>query len=1572
MRNVSSKVANCKLLHFIPTFSITTILILFLSLVIHSVTLGQSLTGVRLAGGITAERYPTSVGVRTLMINNEKNITFKIKSTSSTTINRSFKLYMMPLPSGTPMIVWSGVLTFTPNQTLSLDRTTNTELGTVVTQNIGSYRLELRGSNSSDINTVTPTSPLVSPVTGYNPISIKIISDAPQLTLLTETIGTAAVRYPVSIGALKLQTQKEKNISFSIRNLSSGAISRALKLYIVPQPSGTPVVVWEGVINFAGNQTLSFNRFNYADLGTIVTEGPGFYKLEIRGSDVPDLTTVTPTSPLVPVTTTARNPVTIEIVECPDDYLAISPADPITVCDNGTVDLSVIYSPNFTYQWRFNGVDIPGANTNIYTASVSGSYDLVTAKIGCPSFTSPAVNVTVYAPIIATITGLAAQYSNQDPAVTLSGTPAGGFFTGPGISGNQFDPGTAGPGTHTIIYSGNYLGCDYATTQQVIVIDCPASISITPSGSLVNCDNTPQIFTATNDPTYTYQWQKDNIDIPGANFDSYTATVSGNYQVIVSKAGCATLTSNTTNLIIVPVLTPAISGLAAQYSNQDPSVTLSGTPAGGTFSGPGMSGNQFSPNIAGPGTHVITYSGDISGCPYTISQSVTVVDCPSNITITPSGNITNCNNTPQNFTTVNDPTYTYQWQKDNTDIPGANSDSYLATVSGSYKVIVSKSGCANVISNVSVLTIVPVINPTISGLAPQYSNQAPPVNLTGTPAGGTFTGPGISGNQFFPGIAGVGTHAITYSGDVNGCPYSITRNVTVIDCPASITVSPSGPLTLCNNGTQLLTASTGVGYVYQWQRNNMNIFGANNDTYMVGGNFSGNYRVIVSKIGCSSVISNVVNITFNPPIVASITGLNNTYSISDLPVTMTGSPAGGTFTGPGVSGNQFDPSIAGIGNHVITYSGTFNGCPYSVNKNVRVQSCPNSITITADGPIRVCYGQDVTLSTPFDPTFSYQWQKDNVDIPGANSNAYVVTESGGYKLIASKPGCPTLTSNAIDIVVEDQIFVSINVDPIFYVTDPAFIMTATPPGGIFSGNGVVGNSFIPSVAGVGVHTIYYSGNFNGCPFIDSVSVEVLPAGCTELKYWSDNLNLGGQFFSIIDFDNDGMNDLVTQKVNPGRLNFYRNNGGGFDPPISMVVLPFPKTELPFTGHSENSKLFHTDFDGDGIKDLLITFSNVGMNGCSNDVVRIYWGVAFPPYYNAASFTNLNIGGNSCVNAYAIDFDSDGDKDVFIESAVNEMMYRNDGAHVFTSVTTVSTSLGIDFSVHDWNMDGIEDLLGVDYGNIDNIWGVSYYSGIGNGNFNPSLNYYVGVGGIWARKPHLHLQADININPNLDFAFNAMNDGTNGKRLYIGTWAGSNFTFTTQNTLHDRAQLTNILDWNRDGFDDIIYYVQNHNFSNRNYLFAQLSDGNGGFNRVVTIISGGTTMKFFGAFDMQGDCYKILGQDTDSMYVYNADENNPLYVRESAVLHTEIDSEQFTVYPNPTRGDLSIDFESKEDALTQIKIIDALGRLVKTEDFFAKTGPNKINLNLSGYSAGIYVLYVNCGGLRRTVKVAVSD
>ncbi|MDF2456562.1 MAG: Kelch repeat type 1-containing protein [Cytophagaceae bacterium] len=96
------------------------------------------------------------------------------------------------------------------------------------------------------------------------------------------------------------------------------------------------------------------------------------------------------------------------------------------------------------------------------------------------------------------------------------------------------------------------------------------------------------------------------------------------------------------------------------------------------------------------------------------------------------------------------------------------------------------------------------------------------------------------------------------------------------------------------------------------------------------------YRIRVNASNPSTIgTDNGANFTIFPSGGVTLTSFNAVYE-STAPFALTGgSPAGGTYSGTGVTSNTFDPAVAGAGTHTITYS---NGC-YSVQKTITVIGC---------------------------------------------------------------------------------------------------------------------------------------------------------------------------------------------------------------------------------------------------------------------------------------------------------------------------------------------------------------------------------------------------------------------------------------------------------------------------------------------------------------------------------------------------------------------------------------------------------------------------------------------------------
>jgi glucose/arabinose dehydrogenase len=166
--------------------------------------------------------------------------------------------------------------------------------------------------------------------------------------------------------------------------------------------------------------------------------------------------------------------------------------------------------------------------------------------------------------------------------------------------------------------SGQILRLADTTCTPVAYIDAPSSLSL--------CSSEP--LRAYNDPSLSFQWQLNGSDIPGATSADHFVSGSGNYRVIVSNGSCAD-TSDAVNVTLVPAPTASLTGLDSVYCPFDVPVIMTGSPSGGTFSGPGVTGSSFNPDSAGLGTHSIiyAYTDGNTNCTGYDTAVVTVTPC---------------------------------------------------------------------------------------------------------------------------------------------------------------------------------------------------------------------------------------------------------------------------------------------------------------------------------------------------------------------------------------------------------------------------------------------------------------------------------------------------------------------------------------------------------------------------------------------------------------------------------------------------------------------------------------------------------------------------------------------------------------------------------------------------------------------------------------------------------------------------------------------------------------------------------------------------------------------------------
>lgn len=145
-----------------------------------------------------------------------------------------------------------------------------------------------------------------------------------------------------------------------------------------------------------------------------------------------------------------------------------------TICEGESIDLSIstqnmdglTWSPSslFTDPTVGNSTITPSEDVRIKLNQVT--------YYGCPILDS--IDITVHPIPDVTLTAAFESICDYNAPITLTeGTPSGGVYSGPGITGDSFDPSVAGAGTHTIVYTytdGN--GCSNSTDAPITVSEC--------------------------------------------------------------------------------------------------------------------------------------------------------------------------------------------------------------------------------------------------------------------------------------------------------------------------------------------------------------------------------------------------------------------------------------------------------------------------------------------------------------------------------------------------------------------------------------------------------------------------------------------------------------------------------------------------------------------------------------------------------------------------------------------------------------------------------------------------------------------------------------------------------------------------------------------------------------------------------------------------------------------------------------------------------------------------------------------------------------------------------------------
>ena len=332
------------------------------------------------------------------------------------------------------------------------------------------------------------------------------------------------------------------------------------------------------------------------------------------------------------------------------------------------------------------------------------------------------------------------------------------------------------------------------------------------------------------------------------------------------------------------------------------------------------------------------------------------------------------NSTPNSMTN-------YHWTGPNSYNVTGQTPSILhapMAAAGQYQVIVKDvNGCSDTALTTVVVNPTPLVTNNVT--ASQYCAgfNTPVVNFTSNIAGASFswtnnnTGIGLPASGSGPTLPSfltantgntVQTAIIKVTAKANNCPGPQQDfYITVYPTPKVDTISNQS---LCvGSSTTAVTFTSNVsGTVFTWTNTTTGIGLAGSST----GNSTGIPSFVTTNTGLTPLVGTIhvtpsANTCTGPdriftftvnPLPVMTPPANQTLCLSDPSFALSGAlPAGGIYSGAGVSSGTFNPLTAGVGPHIITYAYTdVNGCYNSCSFTISVNSITSG-TIAADQTI---------------------------------------------------------------------------------------------------------------------------------------------------------------------------------------------------------------------------------------------------------------------------------------------------------------------------------------------------------------------------------------------------------------------------------------------------------------------------------------------------------------------------------------------------------------------------------------------------------------------------------------------
>lgn len=701
-------------------------------------------------------------------------------------------------------------------------------------------------------------------------------------------------------------------------------------------------------------------------------------------------------------------------------------ATPAAICSGSSSTISVIggsLEPGASWEWYTEscGGTSLGSGTSISVSPTSTTTYYVRAEGSCNTTACASVTVTVKSNSTAPSSASASPDTVclGDPVVLsfaggTAGTGAtaqwyesscGGTAVG---SGNNLSVTPSGNTTYYIRYEGD---CNTTSCASVsVVTDAGGDPSISSAGPFCSTGSSVNLSAADAGGTWS------GTGIADATTGEFDPALAGTGDHVISYTLPGPCADSDTETIHVDDALDATISPQADMCASDGIVFMSAADAGGTWSGPGIadaSTGEFDPAAAGSGEITISYVIGSGACIDSDAETFHVY-AAVDATIDPAGPF--C--TSDSPVTLTAASAGGTWSGSGITDPATGAFDPGAVSAGNYLITyeIINGECSDIDSES--ITVENAPDPTITS-ASDYCINDPTVFLTAASAGGTWSGNGIadtSSGEFDPGLAGEGTHTITYQNSTGTCTATDQTDVEVHPEPDISIVSANDPLCFGDSDGNIQVSSSADSPVFTWPDM------SNGNTYS---NLSAGTYVVSVQDAYACENSTDITLIEPPELIVSFEDIQHLTCYGTDDGSLTASAAGGTTGGNYVwSWNTGDdvPSISGLseGTYTITVTDD-NGCETIASENI---TQPDEIVLTESVSDVQCQtnapGSCGVSVSGGSGSYTYQWDNSPVNAP-------VLTEvsAGTYSItVEDSNGC----SNTSTMTVETSGNVDVSID----------------------------------------------------------------------------------------------------------------------------------------------------------------------------------------------------------------------------------------------------------------------------------------------------------------------------------------------------------------------------------------------------------------------------------------------------------------------------------------------------------------------------------------------------------------